>query len=50
MQGAALLSMAFEDVDIAEGRRRMDKVLNNGEALDVFRRMCVEQGVEMKRP
>ena len=48
LQGAALLSMAFEDVDVEEGRRRMDKVLNNGEALDVFRRMCVEQGVDEK--
>ena len=45
LQGAALLSMAFDDVDAEEGRRRMEKVLNNGEALDVFRRMCVEQGV-----
>ncbi len=46
MQGAALLSMAFEDVDMDEGRRRMARVLNNGEALDIFRRMCVQQGVE----
>ena len=45
MQGAALLSMTFDNVDTEEGRRRMEKVLNNGEALEVFRKMCVQQGV-----
>jgi len=46
LQGAALLSMAFEDVNMEEGRRRIESVLTNGEALDVFRRMCIQQGVE----
>jgi thymidine phosphorylase len=46
MQGAALLSMTFEGVDMKEGRRRMEHVLTNGEALEVFRKMCVQQGVE----
>ena len=46
LQGAALLSMAFEDVNMDEGRRRIESVLTNGEALDVFRRMCIQQGVE----
>lgn len=46
LQGAALLAMSYDGVDHAEGRRRMESVLNNGEALDVFRAMCVQQGVE----
>ena len=45
MQGAALLSMAFDGVGMEEGRRKMEKVLTNGEALEVFRKMCVQQGV-----
>lgn len=46
LQGAELLAMSFEDVDAAEGRRRMESVLTNGAALEVFRAMCVQQGVE----
>ena len=46
MQGAALLSMTMKDIDLDEGRRRIEAVLNNGKALDVFRDMCVQQGVE----
>ena len=45
-QGAALLSMTQDDVDIAEGRRRIEAVLNNGKALDRFRAMCIQQGVD----
>tara|TARA_X000001036_G_scaffold438313_1_gene485806 strand:- start:1035 stop:2048 length:1014 start_codon:yes stop_codon:yes gene_type:complete len=45
-QGAALLSMTHDDVDIAEGRRRIEAVLNNGKALDRFRAMCIQQGVD----
>lgn len=45
-QGAALLSMTHDDVDITEGRRRIEAVLNNGKALDRFRAMCVQQGVD----
>ena len=45
-QGAALLSMTHDDVDMAEGRRRIETVLNNGKALDRFRAMCIQQGVD----
>ena len=48
LQGAALLSMTHEGVDLDEGRRRMEQVLSNGEALEVFRRMCIRQGVDEK--
>ena len=45
-QGAALLTMTHEGLDLAEGRRRIEAVLNNGKALDRFRAMCVQQGVD----
>ena len=45
-QGAALLAMTHDDVDMAEGRRRIEAVLNNGKALDRFRAMCIQQGVD----
>jgi len=45
-QGAALLSMTHDDVDMTEGRRRIEAVLNNGKALDRFRAMCIQQGVD----
>lgn len=44
-QGAQLLSMAMDDVSLQEGRRRMERVLDQGQALEVFKAMCVEQGV-----
>mgnify|MGYP005703480871 FL=1 len=46
LQGAQLLAMSFDDVDLSEGRKRMESVLNNGKALEVFRAMCVQQGVD----
>ena len=46
IQGAALLSMTHEGIDMDEGRRRIEAVLNNGKALDRFRAMCVQQGVD----
>ena len=45
LQGSALLSMALNLSD-EEAQNRMAEVLDNGEALDVFRRMCIQQGVE----
>lgn len=45
LQGSALLSMALNLSD-EEAQHRMAEVLDNGEALDVFRRMCIQQGVE----
>ena len=46
LQGAALLAMTGVSADRDEGRRRMEAVLNNGSALDRFRDMCIQQGVE----
>ena len=46
LQGAQLLAMSFDDVDLSEGRKRMESVLNSGKALEVFRAMCVQQGVD----
>ena len=46
VQGAALLAMTGVSADRDEGRRRMEAVLNNGSALDRFRDMCIQQGVE----
>ena len=46
MQGAALLAMTMEGVDIQEGRNMMNTCLNNGTALQRFKSMCIQQGVE----
>ena len=46
MQGAALLAMTMEDVGIEEGRTMMESCLNNGSALQRFKSMCIQQGVE----
>lgn len=46
MQGAALLAMTMEDVGIEEGRKMMESCLNNGSALQRFKSMCIQQGVE----
>ncbi len=45
LQGSALLSMAL-NLSKQEAQDRMAEVLDNGEALDVFKRMCIQQGVE----
>ena len=45
LQGSALLSMAL-NLSNQEAQDRMAEVLDNGEALDVFKRMCIQQGVE----
>ena len=45
LQGAALLSMTHGLTD-EEATKRMEDVLDNGEAMRVFERMCVEQGVD----
>lgn len=46
LQGAALLSMTGVCENEAEGRMKMEAVLTNGSALERFRAMCVQQGVE----
>ena len=45
LQGSALLSMTLGLTD-NEATKRMEEVLDNGTALSVFERMCVEQGVD----
>lgn len=47
LQGAALLSMAHK-IPHSEAENRIQRVLSNGEALDVFKRMCIQQGVEQE--
>jgi len=44
MQGAALLSMTMNLTE-QEAKNRMEEVLDNGKALEVFAAMCVQQGV-----
>jgi len=44
MQGAALLSMTL-NLSEQEAEKRMEEVLDNGKALEVFAAMCVQQGV-----
>jgi len=46
MQGSALISMSEDNVSMDEARQRIEKVLDNGTALEKFRAMCVQQGVE----
>ena len=46
LQGAALLTMTGACKNSAEARARMEAVLTNGAALERFRAMCVQQGVE----
>lgn len=46
LQGAALLTMTGVCGDVAEARHAMEAVLTNGTALERFRAMCVQQGVE----
>jgi len=43
MQGAALLSMTL-NLSEQEAEKRMEKVLDNGKALEVFAAMCEQQG------
>ena len=45
LQGAALLSMTL-NLTNEQATKRMEEALDNGTALSVFERMCVEQGVE----
>jgi len=45
MQGTALLSMAFE-LSQDEAKARLEAVLDNGKALEVFGAMCLQQGVD----
>ena len=44
MQGAALLSMTL-NLSEQEAEKRMEEVLDNGKALEVFAAMCEQQGV-----
>jgi thymidine phosphorylase len=44
MQGAALLSMTL-NLSRQEAEKRMEEVLDNGKALEVFAAMCEQQGV-----
>ena len=46
LQGAALLCMTGVCETEAEARSKMEAVLTNGAALERFRTMCVQQGVE----
>ena len=46
LQGAALLCMTGVCENEAEARSKMEAVLTNGAALERFRTMCVQQGVE----
>ncbi len=46
LQGAALLCMTGVCENEDEARSKMEAVLTNGAALDRFRAMCVQQGVE----
>ena len=46
LQGAALLCMTGVCENEAEARSRMEAVLTNGAALERFRAMCEQQGVE----
>ncbi len=45
MQGTALLCMAFE-LSQDEAKARLEAVLDNGKALEVFGAMCLQQGVD----
>ena len=46
LQGAALLRMTGVCQNEVEARSKMEAVLTNGAALERFRAMCVQQGVE----
>ena len=46
LQGGELLAMTDEQLSPEEGRELIAQVLDNGEALEKFRLMCVNQGVE----
>ena len=46
MQGAVLLAMTMDDVSIEDGRNMMETCLKNGTALERFKMMCIQQGVE----
>lgn len=46
MQGAALLAMTVDGVDVEQGRKMMESCLNNGTALQRFKSMCIQQGVD----
>ena len=46
LQGGELLAMTDEKLNPQQGREMIAQVLDNGEALEKFRLMCVHQGVE----
>jgi thymidine phosphorylase len=46
LQGGALLAMTDHEMSEEEGRRQMELVLDNGQALEAFKSMCLQQGVE----
>ena len=46
LQGGELLAMTDDQLSPEEGRELIARVLDNGEALEKFRLMCVNQGVE----
>mgnify|MGYP000087181830 CR=1 FL=1 len=48
LQGGALLAMTEENLSFEEGKKRIARTLDNGEALEKFRLMCVNQGVDLE--
>jgi thymidine phosphorylase len=46
LQGGALLAMTEDGLSIEDANKRIEQSLDRGDALEVFRLMCIEQGVE----
>ena len=47
LQGGALLQMTGKTATIEEGKRMIRDVLNDGSALECFKKMCISQGVSV---
>ena len=47
LQGGQLLHLTGKVTTLEEGKRRIAQVLDNGQALETFVKMCVQQGTEI---